>query len=161
MNVETAVDGLKQGCRSSWENLYSAYRRDMVRLANSLLKDWPEAEDVVQQVFARLPRSIQTYDPSRGAFKDWLCASVSNLAKNRLLDLQRRQEAHVFCHNKHAADKKAQQTAAARVADAISPENAVIVREFLAGEPPQKLKKRYPRKTYFKAMSRLKKELAG
>lgn len=160
METEAAVEGLKRGCRDSWELLYRRFREDLVRLANSVLRDSAEAEDVAQQIFQRLPRTIQQFDSERGDFKTWLLKSASNLARTRMEGARRRREldwvhGKLWLQSRDSRDKLTR-----RVLDATSADIRGVVVDYLAGEEPRQLKKRYPHKRYFKAMARLKKELA-
>jgi RNA polymerase sigma-70 factor (ECF subfamily) len=67
--------------------LYDRHRRDALAIARSVLSDPSDAEDVVHDMFAALPRMVRSYDPARGTFTHWLRRSV----RNRAIDEARRQ----------------------------------------------------------------------
>lgn len=66
--------------------LYSEHAGTARALANRLLFDRHEAEDVVQDVFLTLYRRPDCYDPDRGTGRAWLLTVV----RNRSLDQLRR-----------------------------------------------------------------------
>jgi len=71
---------------ASIEALYLRYRDGAIAVAQSVVGDEMEAEDVVQEVFLELPRMARTYDARRGFAPQWLFRSV----RNRAIDHVRR-----------------------------------------------------------------------
>jgi RNA polymerase sigma-70 factor (ECF subfamily) len=68
------------------ERLYDRYSALVYSVALRILHDHVLAEDVTQEVFLRLWRRPQSYDPARGRFVSWLMS----ITRNRALDEQRR-----------------------------------------------------------------------
>jgi RNA polymerase sigma-70 factor, ECF subfamily len=75
---------------ASIEALYLRYRDGAIAVAQSVVGDEMEAEDVVQEVFLELPRMARTYDARRGFAPQWLYRSV----RNRAIDHVRRRARH-------------------------------------------------------------------
>ncbi|HEX5039690.1 MAG TPA: sigma-70 family RNA polymerase sigma factor [Candidatus Limnocylindria bacterium] len=71
---------------ASIEALYLRYHDGAIAVAQSVVGDEMEAEDVVQEVFLELPRMARTYDARRGFAPQWLYRSV----RNRAIDHVRR-----------------------------------------------------------------------
>lgn len=69
------------------EVLYDRYVRLVFSVVLKVLHDKERAEDVVQEVFARVWRSADGFQASRGSFSSWLLA----IAHNRAIDELRRQ----------------------------------------------------------------------
>lgn len=64
-------------------NLFKNYSKDILHYSLSLLRDYEEAEDAVQEVFTRF---IESYDSFRGecSYKTWLLTITRNYCFNRL-----------------------------------------------------------------------------
>ena len=71
--------------------LYAAHRLRLVRLAMLLVDDQDSAEDVVQDVFARLPRGWRPDDPTKGL--PYLQRAVVNASRSVL---RRRRTARLY-----------------------------------------------------------------
>jgi RNA polymerase sigma-70 factor (ECF subfamily) len=85
---------LRRAATGDWASigaLYDRHRDGALAVAISVLADPIEAEDVVHDVFADLPRMARTYDPSRGRPEQWLCRSVRNRAIDHVRRRARRQ----------------------------------------------------------------------
>lgn len=54
------------------EVLVDRYRRMVLRVANGILRDAAEAEDVTQEVFLEVYRKAHLFDPARGNVRMWL-----------------------------------------------------------------------------------------
>jgi RNA polymerase sigma-70 factor (ECF subfamily) len=71
--------------REAFEILYHRYVRPVFGLALRRLRDRQRAEDAVQETFAAVWRSAQTYRPERGPAAPWLYT----VARNAIVDRQR------------------------------------------------------------------------
>src|SRR5829696_10294066 len=70
----------------SISTLYDRYSRTVFGVGFKILGDRSLAEELVQEVFLKVWRSSQTFDPSRGSFSTWLYRVTRNCA----LDLYRK-----------------------------------------------------------------------
>ena len=77
---------LGAGTIEALEQLYERYSILVYSVALRILRDQVLAEDVTQEVFLRLWRRAQSYDPARGRFVSWLMS----ITRNRAIDEQRR-----------------------------------------------------------------------
>jgi RNA polymerase sigma-70 factor (ECF subfamily) len=66
--------------------LYRRYAGELFGFACNALGDRELAEEIVQDVFARLWRHAEDYDPSKASVRTWLYA----IARNRIVDARRR-----------------------------------------------------------------------
>ncbi len=84
------VDSLRRGEPDAFEKLVLAYQHRVFSIALRMLGDRGEAEEVAQEVFLRVHRSIRNF---RGEAKisTWLYAITSRLCLNRLKSLGRQQ----------------------------------------------------------------------
>jgi RNA polymerase sigma-70 factor, ECF subfamily len=71
--------------REAFEVLYHRYVRPVFGLALRRLRDRQRAEDAVQETFASVWRSAQSYRPERGPAAPWLYT----VARNAIVDRQR------------------------------------------------------------------------
>jgi RNA polymerase sigma-70 factor (ECF subfamily) len=76
---EQAISQLRAGDLSGLETLVKRYQSSAIETAYLITHDLPLAEDVAQDVFVRLYRSIQSFDQKR-PFQPWLMRSVVNAA---------------------------------------------------------------------------------
>src|SRR4051812_48973928 len=68
------------------DEVYQRYSRAVHSLAYRVVRDNAIAEDVTQEVFLKLWRQSESYNPERGALGSWLLS----VAHNRAIDLIRR-----------------------------------------------------------------------
>lgn len=85
--VARMVAAAQAGDRDAWCWLYRRFRPAVLAAVRRVVRDPHEAEDVVQQAFAKLPRAIARYVPRAGVpFSAWLL----QLARNQAIDHLRR-----------------------------------------------------------------------
>ena len=71
----------------SMRALYRTYGSELYGFALSCLGDRGQAEELVQEVFTRVWRHAQSFDPDKASFRTWLYG----IARNAIIDLKRRQ----------------------------------------------------------------------
>ena len=87
--LECAVARAKQGDPVAFAYLYLRFADNIYGYTRSIVEDDHEAEDIVQQVFARLITAIRSYEPRGVPFSAWLL----RIARNMAIDHLRRQRA--------------------------------------------------------------------
>lgn len=85
--VSRAIAGAKRGDTDALRYLYIRYSDNVYGYARSIIRDEHEAEDVMQQVFAKLITSISKYEERAVPFMAWILRVTHNLA----IDQMRRQ----------------------------------------------------------------------
>ncbi len=85
--VSRAIKRAQQGDRDALGFLYTRYADDIHRYVRSIVCDQHEAEDVTQQVFAKLIHVIGKYEERQVPFVAWMLRVARNLA----IDHMRRQ----------------------------------------------------------------------
>lgn len=85
--------GLVEGDIAALEQLYDRYVTLVFSVGLRVLHDRQLAEDVAQEVFLRLWRRPQSYDPARGRFLSWLMSVTRNRAIDERRRLNRRAQA--------------------------------------------------------------------
>ncbi len=79
---EMLVIGLKNGEQKSIEKLYKMYASSLMGIISRIVKYDEIAEDVLQDTFMKIWKSIGQYDSSKGRLFTWM----ANLAKNTAID---------------------------------------------------------------------------
>jgi RNA polymerase sigma-70 factor, ECF subfamily len=83
---ESLVRRLQAGDHDALARLYDAYASIVGALAQRILRDPGEAEEIVQEVFVQAWRQADRFDRSRGTLAAWLVT----MARSRALDRVRR-----------------------------------------------------------------------
>ncbi len=65
----------------SFEYVFIAYYSFVSKLARTLLGNVQDAEDVTQEVFLRVYKSLSSYDPQRGTLNAWLAKLTINASR--------------------------------------------------------------------------------
>ena len=95
---ETEVQEVPAGV-PSWDEIVEQHSARVYRLAYRLTGNAHDAEDLTQEVFVRVFRSLHTYTP--GTFEGWLHRITTNL----FLDMVRRKQRIRFDALAHRAPK--------------------------------------------------------
>jgi RNA polymerase sigma-70 factor (ECF subfamily) len=66
----------------SFTTLYDMYSKSLFSVITNLIKDREEAEDVLQEVFVKIWKNIETYNESKGRLYTWML----NIARNTSID---------------------------------------------------------------------------
>jgi RNA polymerase sigma-70 factor (ECF subfamily) len=73
----------------AFDVFYDRYVNLVYSIAFSILGDPPLAEEVTQDVFLKIWRNLESYDPAKAKVNTWM----SRIARNRAIDILRRQKA--------------------------------------------------------------------
>ncbi|HXM87651.1 MAG TPA: sigma-70 family RNA polymerase sigma factor [Solirubrobacteraceae bacterium] len=82
--VARAVKRAQEGDRDALSFLYMRFAEDICGYARSIVHDHHEAEDVTQQVFAKLTRVIGKYEQREVPFFAWMLRVTRNVALDHL-----------------------------------------------------------------------------
>lgn len=66
----------------AFTQLYDMYSKSLFSIITNLIKDREEAEDVLQEVFVKIWKNIDTYNQSKGRLYTWML----NIARNTSID---------------------------------------------------------------------------
>jgi RNA polymerase sigma-70 factor, ECF subfamily len=84
--VASLVERCLSGDASAWEQIVQQYSRRIYNICYRFAGSPDDAEDLTQEVFIRMYRTLNSYDTSRGAFVTW----VTTITRNLLVDHFRR-----------------------------------------------------------------------
>ncbi len=82
--VRQAIEHAQAGDTEGLHFLYVRYAPDVQRFVNSLVKDQHEAEDITQNIFAKLMKAIKKYEPREVPFAAWIMRVARNAALDHL-----------------------------------------------------------------------------
>ncbi len=83
--VQVAIERAKAGDPEGLHFLYVRYAPDVQRYVASFVKDHHEAEDITQNIFAKLMKAIKKYEQREVPFAAW----IMRVARNAALDHMR------------------------------------------------------------------------
>lgn len=66
----------------AFTTLYDMYSKSLFSVISNLIKEQEEAEDVLQEVFVKIWKNIETYNETKGRFYTW----IVNIARNTAID---------------------------------------------------------------------------
>jgi RNA polymerase sigma-70 factor (ECF subfamily) len=72
LSDDALAENLQSGDADALTALFERHGPRLLSVARRILRNDAEAEDVVQQIFLDVFRSIQRFDPDKGKFKSWL-----------------------------------------------------------------------------------------
>ncbi len=81
-NGAELVRRCRAGDGSAWEEIVTQYSRRIFNLAYRFTSSAEAAEDLTQDVFIRIYRTLEQYDPKQGDLSNWLM----RLARNLIID---------------------------------------------------------------------------
>src|ERR1700732_2325418 len=74
------------GDAAAWEEIVQTYNRRIYNICYRFAGSADDAEDLAQEVFIKMYRTLGSYDSSKGAFVTW----VTTITRNLLVDHFRR-----------------------------------------------------------------------
>ena len=77
-----AIRAAKAGDWNALDYLYARHADDVLKFVQSIVRNRHDAEDVTQEVFAKLMRAIQRYEEQEVPFAAW----ITRVARNAALD---------------------------------------------------------------------------
>src|SRR5260370_30023490 len=78
----------RAGDGAAWEDIVHTYSRRIYNLAYRFTSRADAAEDLTQEVFIRIYRSLEQYDAKQGDLQNWLM----RLARNLIIDDYRKRQ---------------------------------------------------------------------
>ena len=78
------------GDAAAWEEIVQTYNRRIYNICYRFAGSADDAEDLAQEVFIKMYRTLASYDSSKGAFVTW----VTTITRNLLVDHFRKTTSH-------------------------------------------------------------------
>jgi RNA polymerase sigma factor (sigma-70 family) len=93
--TDELVARLKAKDPEAFATLYDDYAAALLGVAMQVVQDKATAEDLLQDVFVKIWRHIDTYNPEKGRFFTWLLNIVRNTCKDYLRSKQYRYQLQI------------------------------------------------------------------
>jgi RNA polymerase sigma-70 factor (ECF subfamily) len=68
-----------RGDNTAWEEIVRSCTKRVYNFCYRFTGDWHTAEDLTQEVFMRIYKTLKSYNPQEGAFPAWLMSVTRNL----------------------------------------------------------------------------------
>ena len=107
------LTAISRGDEDSLAALYDRYSSILFSLAQRILNDRPEAEDILQEVFLQVWKNAAKFDETRGRAFTWLAVMTRSRALDRLRSLSARRR--VIDEDGEVTDRAGTSDAAAAV----------------------------------------------
>ncbi len=85
---------VREGNAAAFEELMRRYQNRLIAVLEHLVPGAQQAEDLAQEVFMRVYRARETYQPE-AKFSTWLFTIANNVANNAIRKLSNRKEVHL------------------------------------------------------------------
>ena len=82
MTQEELLQLIYKKDEKAFTHIYDMYSKSLFSVINVLMKNREEAEDVLQEVFVKIWKNIDSYNESKGRFYTWML----NIARNTTID---------------------------------------------------------------------------
>jgi len=147
--LAAAIGRAKAGDQEAFRYLYVQFRDAVQGYARSIVRDEHEAEDISQQVFARLSTSIGSYEDRGIAFSSWLLrithnASIDHLRRRRAVPVAELRVDEPVCDRGRRDLAHALRSAIAQLPQ---DQREVIVLRHIGGLSPTEIAERLDRST--------------
>ncbi len=84
MTQEEVLELLAQKDKKAYSVLYDMYAKSLYAVIFDLIKEEEVAKDLLQEVFVKIWKHFETYDPAKGRFYTWMINIARNAAKDVL-----------------------------------------------------------------------------
>jgi RNA polymerase sigma-70 factor, ECF subfamily len=92
MNAERVfVDACLAGNESAWESMVRSYNKCIFNICLRFIGNREEAEDLTQEIFVRIYRSMKSFRADSGSFQGWILRVARNLAIDYYRKMRRSQ----------------------------------------------------------------------
>ena len=168
-SLRRAVRRAQQGDPAAFHHIYEQYSSTVYSAAMRVVRDPHEAEDITQQVFAKLMTSIGQYQERSQPFTHWL----SRVARNAAVDHVRRrrpvpmEEAATMAEVRPAATADTLDSLKEALRTLPEEQRRIVLLRHLVGLSPDDIAQRTGRTTasvnglHFRARRQLRNELTG
>jgi RNA polymerase sigma-70 factor (ECF subfamily) len=133
VSIDVTIQRAAEGDQSAWDTIVRTYWRKVFNVAYRFVGSYDEAEDLTQEIFVKVFRSLGTFD-RRANFQTWLISVSRNLCIDRYRSGRRERE--VFAREVDAATVQAEAAGPSPLARVETRDRVGLLREALRGLSP-------------------------
>jgi RNA polymerase sigma-70 factor (ECF subfamily) len=133
VSIDVTIQRAAEGDQSAWDTIVRTYWRKVFNVAYRFVGTYDEAEDLTQDIFLKVFRSLATFD-RRANFQTWLISVSRNLCIDRYRSGRRDRE--VFAREVDAATVQAESSSPSPQARVETQDRVALLREALRGLSP-------------------------
>jgi RNA polymerase sigma-70 factor (ECF subfamily) len=133
VSIDVTIQRAAEGDQSAWDTIVRTYWRKVFNVAYRFVGTYDEAEDLTQEIFLKVFRSLATFD-RRANFQTWLISVSRNLCIDRYRSGRRDRE--VFAREVDAATVQAESAGPSPQARVETQDRVALLREALRGLSP-------------------------
>ena len=133
VSIETTIQRAAEGDQAAWETIVRTYWRKVFNVAYRFVGTYDEAEDLTQEIFLRVFKSLNTFD-RRANFQTWLISVSRNFCIDRYRSGRRDRE--VFAREVDASTLQAEATEPSPHARVELQDRVALLREALRALSP-------------------------
>src|SRR6186997_1478856 len=133
VSIEATIQRAGDGDQAAWETIVRTYWRKVFNVAYRFVGTYEEAEDLTQEIFLKVFRSLSTFD-QRANFQTWLIS----VSRNYCIDRYRsgRRDREIFAREVNAATVQAESAGPSPQARVETQDRVALLREALRGLSP-------------------------
>ena len=130
VSIDVTIQRAAEGDQSAWDTIVRTYWRKVFNVAYRFVGTYEEAEDLTQEIFLKVFRSLSTFD-QRANFQTWLIS----VSRNYCIDRYRsgRRDREIFAREVNAADVQAEAPGPSPHARVELQDRVALLREALRG----------------------------
>jgi RNA polymerase sigma-70 factor (ECF subfamily) len=133
VSIDETIQRAADGDQSAWDTIIRTYWRKVFNVAYRFVGTYDEAEDLTQEIFLKVFRSLGTFD-RRANFQTWLISVSRNLCIDRYRSGRR--DRQVFAREVDAATVQAESAGPSPQARVETQDRISLLREALRGLSP-------------------------
>ena len=133
VSIDVTIQRAAEGDQSAWDTIVRTYWRKVFNVAYRFVGTYDEAEDLTQEIFLKVFRSLGTFD-RRANFQTWLISVSRNLCIDRYRSGRRDRE--VFAREVDAATVQAESAGPSPHARVETQDRVALLREALRALSP-------------------------
>jgi RNA polymerase sigma-70 factor (ECF subfamily) len=133
VSIDVTIQRAAEGDQSAWDTIVRTYWRKVFNVAYRFVGTYDEAEDLTQEIFLKVFRSLATFD-RRANFQTWLISVSRNLCIDRYRSGRRDRE--IFAREVDAATVQAPSSGPSPQARVETRDRVALLREALRALSP-------------------------